>query len=120
MFVPRFIPTVDVQGAVQAPARVLYREGEGAEYYVRRAGGYQQTADKGRALVQFANGEVVGRGAKFLFFGGGLPNPDPGAMVQVPFKEEKPPGASTLEILAIITGMVTATATVIIAATATN
>jgi len=120
VFVPRFIPTVDVQGAVQAPARVLYKEGEGAEYYVRRAGGYQQTADKGRALVQFANGEVVGRGSKFLFFGGGLPNPDPGAMVQVPFKEEKPPGASTLEILAIITGMVTATATVIIAATATN
>jgi protein involved in polysaccharide export with SLBB domain len=120
VFVPRFIPTVDVQGAVQAPARVLYKEGEGAEYYVRRAGGYQQKADKGRALVQFANGEVVGRGARFLFFGGGLPNPDPGAVVKIPFKEEKPRGVSTLEILAIITGMVTATATVIIAATATN
>ena len=101
-------------------ALIKWQEGEGAEYYVRRAGGYQQKADKGRALVQFANGEVVGRGAKFLFFGGGLPNPDPGAVVQVPFKEDKPPGVSTLEILAIITGMVTATATVIIAATATN
>lgn len=120
VFVPRFLPTVDVQGAVQAPARVVYKAGEGAEYYVRRAGGYQQKADKGRALVQFANGEVVGRGAKFLFFGGGLPDPDPGAVVRVPFEEPKPPGASTLEILAIITGMVTATATVIIAATATN
>ena len=117
MFVPRFIPTVDVQGAVQAPSRVVYRAGEGAEYYVRRAGGYQQKADKGRALVQFANGEVVGRGAKFLFFGGGLPKPDPGAVVQVPFKEEKPPGPGALEVMAIITGLITATATVIIAAT---
>lgn len=117
VFVPRFIPTVDVQGAVQAPSRVVYRAGEGAEYYVRRAGGYQQKADKGRALVQFANGEVVGRGAKFLFFGGGLPKPDPGAVVQVPFKEEKPPGPGALEVMAIITGLITATATVIIAAT---
>lgn len=117
VFVPRFIPTVDVQGAVQSPTRVLYKEGEGAEYYVRRAGGYQQKADKGRTLVQFASGEVVGRGAKFLFFGGGLPKPDPGAVVQVPFKEEKPPGPGTLQVMAVITGLITATATVLIAAT---
>ncbi len=117
VFVPRYIPTVDVQGAVQSPTRVLYKKGESAEYYVRRAGGYQRKADQGRALVQFANGEVVGRGAKFLFFGGGLPDPDPGAVVQVPFKEEKPPGPGTLQVLAVITGLVTATATVILAAT---
>ncbi len=116
VFVPRFIPTVDVQGAVQAPARVLYKEGAGADYYIRRAGGYQQKADKGRTLVQFANGEVIGRGAKFLFFGGGLPEPDPGSVVRVPLKEEKPPGPGTLEIVAVFTAMITATATVIIAA----
>ncbi len=117
LFVPRFISTVDVDGAVQAPTKVLFKEGQGADYYIRRAGGYLPKADKGRTRVQLANGQVLTRGAKFLFFGGALPEPDPGAVVTVPFKEQKPPGPGTLEIVAVITGLITATATVIIAAT---
>lgn len=117
VFVPRFIPTVDVQGAVQAPTKVLYREGESGDYYIDRAGGYLPKADKGRARVQLANGEILTRGGRFLFFGGGLPEPDPGSVVTVPLKEEKPPGPGTLQVLGVITGLITATATVIIAAT---
>ncbi|MDP2483135.1 MAG: SLBB domain-containing protein, partial [Candidatus Palauibacterales bacterium] len=117
IFVPHFIPTVDVRGAVQAPTKVLFKDGASGDYYIERAGGYLQHADKGRARVQFANGEIHTRGGKFLFFGGGLPVPDPGSVVTVPLKEEKPPGPGTLQVLAVITGLVTATATVILAAT---
>jgi len=117
IFVPRFIPTVDVRGAVQAPTKVLFKDGEGGDYYIERAGGYLEKADKGRARVQLANGEILTRGGKFLFFGGALPGPDPGSVITVPLKEEKPPGPDTLQVMAVITGLVTATATVIIAAT---
>jgi protein involved in polysaccharide export with SLBB domain len=116
VFVPRFIPTVDVGGAVQAPTKVLFKDGEGGDYYIERAGGYLQKADKGRARVQLANGEILTRGGKFLFFGGNLPKPDPGSIITVPMKEEKPPGPGTIEIVAVLTAMITATATVIIAA----
>ncbi len=116
VYVPRFIPTVDVRGAVQAPTKVLFKSGEGAGYYIRRAGGYQQKADKGRTRVQLANGEVLTRGAKFLFFGGGLPDPDPGSVVTVPAKPPKKPGGITFAQLAtVLTGVLTATATIIIA-----
>jgi protein involved in polysaccharide export with SLBB domain len=116
IFVPRFIPTVDVRGAVQAPTKVLFKDGEGGDYYIERAGSYLQKADKGRARVQLANGEILTRGGKFLFFGGGLPEPDPGSIITVPLKEEKPPGPGALEMIAVLTAMITATATVIIAA----
>jgi protein involved in polysaccharide export with SLBB domain len=117
VFVPRFIPTVDVRGAVQAPTKVLFKEGEGGNYYIERAGGYLPKADKGRARVQLANGEILTRRGKFLFFGGGLPQPDPGSVITVPLKEEKPPGPGTLQVLGVVTGLVTATATIILAAT---
>jgi len=115
--VPGFIPTVDVRGAVQAPTKVLFKDGAGGDYYIERAGGYVEKADKGRARVQLANGEILTRSGRFLFFGGGLPEPDPGSVITVPLKEVKPPGPGTLQVLAVITGLVTATATVIIAAT---
>jgi CRP-like cAMP-binding protein len=96
--------------------RVLFKEGEAGDYYIERAGSYLQKADKGRARVQLANGEILTRGGKFLFFGGGLPEPDPGSIITVPLEEEKPPGPGALEMIAVLTAMITATATVIIAA----
>jgi protein involved in polysaccharide export with SLBB domain len=117
IYVPSFIPTVGVQGAVQAPTKVLFKEGASGDYYIDRAGGYLPKADKGRARVQLANGEILTRSGKFLFFGGGLPEPDPGSVITVPLKEEKPPGPGSLQVIAVLTGLITATATVIIAAT---
>jgi protein involved in polysaccharide export with SLBB domain len=116
IFVPSFIPTVDVAGAVGAPTKVLWQTGEGVEFYVNRAGGYAEDADKGRLRLQLANGELRARGSKFLFFGGGIADPDPGAVITVPYKKPKTGGISTAALLTVITGMVTATATIILAA----
>jgi hypothetical protein len=117
VFVPRYIPTVDVRGAVQEPTKVLWKKGEGADYYIRRAGGYLEGADNGRTRVQLANGEVLARGAKFLFFGGGLPDPDPGSVITVPVKPPKQGGGVTFaQVATILTGVLTATATIVIAA----
>ena len=116
IFVPSFIPTVDVAGAVGAPTKVLWKDGEGVEYYVNRSGGYAEDADQGRLRLQLANGELRARGSKFLFFGGGIADPNPGAVITVPYKKPKEGGISTAALLTVITGMVTATATIILAA----
>ncbi|MBI2538125.1 MAG: SLBB domain-containing protein [Gemmatimonadetes bacterium] len=61
------MPTVRVEGAVNAPGSVLYREGAGLDYYVENAGGYARNADKGRVSVRYAHGgaavEAALRGA---------------------------------------------------------
>ncbi|MEE9208478.1 MAG: SLBB domain-containing protein [Gemmatimonadota bacterium] len=117
IFVPSFIPTVDVGGAVEAPTKVLYRQGAGVGYYISRAGGYTSEADKGRTRVQLANGEVDTRGGKFLFFGGGIAKPDPGSTITVPKKRPKQGGGlSFAQLATIFTSLATATATIIIAA----
>lgn len=115
VFVPRYIPTVAVQGAVGMPTRVLYREGAGLGYYLDQAGGYAENADKSRTRVRYANGEVRTRGGKFLFFGGGVPDPDPGSVITVPTEPERGTGFRVGEFVGIFTSLVTATATIIIA-----
>ncbi len=116
IFVPRYIPTVEVRGAVGRETSVLYRPGAGLGYYVDRAGGYAKNADKSRTRVRYANGERRTRGGKFLFFGGGVPDPDPGSVITVPAKpEEQGGGLRVSEWVAILTSVMTAAATVIIA-----
>gem|GEM_PF-249223 len=117
IYVPRYVPTVDVEGAVGVQTKVLWKEGEGADYYIGRAGGYAQNADKGRTRVRFANGQVAARGGKFLIFGGGLPDPDPGSTITVPSKPPKQgQGISVGALFGILTSIATAAATLIIAA----
>ena len=117
IYIPHYVPTVDVEGAVGVQTKVLFREGEGAGYYIKRAGGYAQNADKDRTRIRFANGEVATRGGKFLFFGGGLPDPDPGSTITVPSKPPKQGGGIQLStFIGILTSIATTAATVIIAA----
>lgn len=84
LHVPRFDPTVRVYGAVAFGTRVLYRPGAGLGYYVDRAGGYTEEADKGRVTVTYQDGEraVVGR---FLLWTR-HPTPGPGSSIFVPEK----------------------------------
>ncbi len=116
IFVPRYIPTVEVRGAVGLETKVLYRRGAGLDYYIDQAGGYAEDADRGRTRVRYANGEVRTRGKGFLFFGGGVPDPDPGSAITVPQKPERQSGGLRItEWVGILTSVATATATVIIA-----
>lgn len=84
MVVPEYDPVVVVQGAVNSPAAVLYREGAGLEYYIANAGGYSRTADRDNVNVRFANGEGAVRENVLLF--NRSPTPGPGSRVNVPIK----------------------------------
>ena len=85
LHIPEYSPTVVVAGAVNSPVTVLYREGEGFDYYLAGAGGYRRDADKGRVSVRYANGLARTR-SKFLFWSS-YPAPGPGSVVIVPVKD---------------------------------
>jgi polysaccharide biosynthesis/export protein len=115
IFVPRYVPTVTVRGAVGVETKVLWRNGKGLGYYIDQAGGYASDADRSRVRIRFANGEVASRGPKFLIFGGGIPDPDPGSTITVPVAPPRPPGISVGTMFGILTSVATAAATVVIA-----
>src|SRR5213592_627959 len=79
VFIPEFLASVKVTGAVNSAGSVLWKRGEGLWYYIDAAGGFSYLADKGRVSIRFANGEV--RTKK------GGPKPGPGSEVFVPVKD---------------------------------
>jgi protein involved in polysaccharide export with SLBB domain len=83
--VPEYQPAVKVAGAVNSPGSVLWKKGEGLDYYLEGAGGTSYLADKGRVSVKYANGEVRTK-RKSLFFTS-TPSPGPGSEVFVPVRD---------------------------------
>ena len=124
--IPRKRDTVTVGGAVQQPGRVVPFEGKtGADEYVRRAGGYADTADRGNAYLMRSNGAVVPLRRGLLVWNayadrweipalvGGAPAIGPGDTIFVPKKPASggPPAAvrnlqSLLMRIAEITGVI--------------
>lgn len=78
-----------MEGAVNSPTTVLYRQGAGLDYYVANAGGFARKADKGRVSVRYANGSARVK-SRFLLFSSS-PTPGPGSTVSVPSKPEGEP-----------------------------
>lgn len=117
VYVPSFTPTVDVTGAVQVPTKVLHREGAGLGYYIDQAGGYRDDADEDRVHVRFANGEIATKGGGFLFFGGSVPDPDPGSRIRVPVEPEREAGGglSTGQWITLVTSVLGSITTVVVA-----
>ena len=113
LFIPEFIPSVKVQGAVNAPGSVLYKQGADLGYYIDGAGGFAHTADKGRTSVRLADGEVKTR-HKFLFFRSD-PEPGPGAEITVPVKE--PSNQDTVRLIASIAQIIASTVAIVVLAT---
>ena len=114
--VPQLDPTVTVRGAVGVATKVLHRDGAGLGYYIEQAGGYRENAAEGRTRVRYANGEIRTKGGGFLFFGGGVPDPDPGSTVFVPVKPPRERGGPGLQaIVGLMSTAASAVATVIIA-----
>jgi protein involved in polysaccharide export with SLBB domain len=102
MVLPEYDPVVLVQGAVNSPAQVLYREGAGLDYYIENAGGYARSADRGNVHVRYANGEGAVRERVLLFRRS--PTPGPGSVVSVPEVPEDERGdflRSVAEITAV-------------------
>jgi protein involved in polysaccharide export with SLBB domain len=85
LHVPVYSPTVRVQGAVNSPVTVLWRDGEPLSYYIANAGGYRPDADVGRVSVRYANGTARTR-SRFLLWSS-WPEPGPGSEINVPAKD---------------------------------
>jgi polysaccharide export outer membrane protein len=109
IYIPRFNPVVNVQGAVNSPVAVTYASGKTIEYYIRAAGGPTVRADVKRAYVTQPNGKLEARQARFLL-PDGIPQPQPGSAVVVPNRDplDKPLDllASIGSVTQILTGLV--------------
>lgn len=114
VFVPEYIPTVRVEGAVNSPTSVLYQQGQGLSYYIANAGGYARNADKGRVSVRYANGSARVK-SRFLFFGSS-PAPGPGSVVSVPQAREGVPFNMT-EFLGSMAQILASTVAILVIAT---
>ena len=103
--IPRYIPTVRVQGAVNFPSSVTYVPGRGISYYLDAAGGVNYQGDKGKAFVQQPNG-LTRRGGR----------PLAGAVIMVPEKDPNARGlVALLPFFSAFVSIIATTATLIIA-----
>lgn len=57
IYIPEYVSTVKISGAVMYPNTVLYKPGEKLSYYVNQAGGYNR-AKKGKIFAVYMNGTV--------------------------------------------------------------
>lgn len=58
LYIPEYINTVKISGAVMYPNTVVYKSGERLKYYINQAGGFGDMARKRRAYVVYLNGTV--------------------------------------------------------------
>lgn len=65
--VPKIKREIKVSGEVLFPTEVVYVEGEDLNYYIDRAGGFTDNAQKNKVYVLKANG-IAAKTKKFLFF----------------------------------------------------
>lgn len=57
--IPKRPSSVLVVGAVRNPTAILHKDGESAEYYINRAGGFSKQADKKEVYIVRADGSAV-------------------------------------------------------------
>jgi polysaccharide biosynthesis/export protein len=112
--IPEYNPVVQVRGAVNAPVAVTWVKGKDVDFYVQAAGGYTERADKGRAFVTQPSGKLESVSRRFLL-PDGKPQPLAGGVIQVPERSPRT-GPGTLAVVGSIATILTAFATVLIAA----
>lgn len=106
LYVPEYINTVKISGAVMYPNTVSYKQGADLKYYINQAGGYGNLAKKRKAYVIYMNGTVSrlkSSNRKAI---------EPGCEIIVPSKEEKK-RMSAAEILSM--GSTTASLAAVVA-----
>ena len=106
--IPEFQPSVKVTGAVNSPGSVMWREGQGLDYYVSAAGGLAQNANKKAVSIRFANGEVRTKGNL---------RPGPGSEVFVPAKDPNAPHTDYVALFGAIAQILASTVAIIVVVT---
>ena len=94
LYVPEYVSTVKISGAVMYPNTVTYKKGENLKYYIDQAGGYGNNAKKRKAYVVYMNGTVAlprSNSSKAI---------EPGCEIIVPSKDKRNK-MSPAEILSI-------------------
>ncbi len=109
LHIPVKLETVSIQGEVLFPINVRYQSNKNFKSYLGSAGGMSHQADKRKAYIVYANGEV-NRVKRFLFFKR-YPSVKPGSMIYVPQKEQKQ-GISTSERITIYSTIISLAAIV--------
>ena len=95
LYVPQEQSTVKISGDVMFPNSVIYQPGKKLKYYIEQAGGYGQTAKKGKAFVVYMNGSVAkAKGSTPI---------EPGCQIIVPSKPQNG-GTDWTKILTLATG----------------
>src|SRR6266566_3150409 len=113
LYVPPYLPTVRVEGAVNSPGSVTYVTGQGLDYYLDAAGGVTFKGDKNRTFVKQPNGNVRAVHKRPLFFGRSKPTPEPGATVVVP-ERDTASHSDAAAILGSVASVVAALTTIVV------
>ncbi len=105
LYIPTFNETVGVSGDVLYPVAVKYIQGVSLKNYVNQAGGFNNTALKGRSYVVEANGAVrrTHRFFGFKFY----PIVTPGSQVFVPKNNKSKSNFSIDRVLGLVSSLVT-------------
>jgi len=114
LHVPLYDPTVLVTGAVTFESRVLFEAGKGLDYYLNRAGGLTDLADRSRITVTYMDGERAAV-SKVLGLFSRAPRIEPGSTIFVPTKPQSRDGINWDAVLTRMTAILGTVATVIIA-----
>ena len=85
--IPKELQTVRIEGEVLSPTSVRYERGKSFQSYINSAGGITDSAQRKRAYIVYANGEVD-RTRRFLFFRNN-PSVEPGATIVIPREPEQ-------------------------------
>lgn len=111
VIIPDLMFTVKVMGEVGFPTSLVWEEGKKINWYVDRAGGYLEKADKGKSRVVWPNGMSLPNkgGSKVIA----------GSTIIVP-RKAPPEGESTLSKLKEISGILAGLATVWLVIDRTN
>ena len=102
VYIPKLVQTVQTTGAVNVPRQVALLPGMGFAKAIRESGGFQTNANRKRAYVVSANGEIKVTKRFFVFHF--YPTIEPGAELIIPAKKSKPP-VSTAEFIGISSGI---------------
>lgn len=112
LMIPRLLQTVKLNGAVQNPLAVSYKESFTLKDYVAEAGGYSILANKKQIYVTYANG-VSNQIRKFLIFKKN-PRIEPGAEITIPaLPESSKKGLTAAEAIGLTSSFISVALTLI-------